>query len=165
MANKVNFEVGFSLNKTGLNELKNEFANIQRMTTASFQEMNKGKLDLDFSEATQRLVGIKDRALEIQRALEIAFNPKMNTINVSTFNKELQKSHIDARQLTEDFQYLGPAGQTSFRQIVNGMTTFNAQTKETSQLLDKMGQSLANTVKWGISSSIFNSITSSLQHA
>ena len=165
MANKVNFEVGFSLNKAGLNELKNEFANIQRMTTASFQEMNKGKLDLDFSEATQRLVGIKDRALEIQRALEIAFNPKMNTINVSTFNKELQKSHIDARQLTEDFQYLGPAGQTSFRQIVNGMTTFNAQTKETSQLLDKMGQSLANTVKWGISSSIFNSITSSLQHA
>ena len=41
----------------------------------------------------------------------------------------------------------------------------NTQIKQTNKLLNSMATSMANTVKWGITSSIFNNITGSIQKA
>jgi hypothetical protein len=39
------------------------------------------------------------------------------------------------------------------------------QLKQTNSLLDSMGKTMINTVKWGIASSVMNSFTGSIQNA
>jgi len=43
--------------------------------------------------------------------------------------------------------------------------TTNLQLKQTHSLIDSMGKTMVNTVKWGIASSIMNSFTQSVQGA
>jgi TP901 family phage tail tape measure protein len=48
---------------------------------------------------------------------------------------------------------------------MNSVTKFNTQVKETHTILNKIGTTLANTIKWNISSSLMNSVTQSIQQA
>ena len=52
-----------------------------------------------------------------------------------------------------------------FNQLQSNVLNTNLQLKNTNKLLDAMATSMANTVKWGITSSIFNKITGSIQSA
>ena len=48
---------------------------------------------------------------------------------------------------------------------MSSVTKFNTQVKETHTILNKIGTTLANTIKWNISSSLMNGVTQSIQQA
>ena len=50
-------------------------------------------------------------------------------------------------------------------QCHNTILKTNVQLKQSNKLLDDMATSMANTVKWGVTSSIFNTITQSISKA
>lgn len=45
------------------------------------------------------------------------------------------------------------------------MTNFNVKIKESYKLLDKLGKTLANTLKWNLSATLINKVSGSLQQA
>ena len=76
---KIEYSVGLKIDESGFKQLKTELQEIQKMKFSQAEG-----LGISRSELTQ----IKSRAREVEVALSAAFNPKLNTTNIDTFNKK-----------------------------------------------------------------------------
>lgn len=149
----IKFGIDFEANQASLNKLKK-----------SLQDLQKIKLG-DFKGSKEELQRIQKQASQVEKALNRAFNPTLKTTNVSAFKTELEKSGITIKQLSTDMASLGPAGVKAFGLMSTEILTTNLQLKETNSLVDSMGKTMINTVKWGIASSVMNTFTQSVQSA
>ena len=59
----------------------------------------------------------------------------------------------------------GPSGAAAFNNIASSVLNTNVELRKTSVILDKMALTMANTVRFGISSSIFNTLTGQISKA
>ena len=59
----------------------------------------------------------------------------------------------------------GPIGTSAFNNIASSVLNTNIELRKTSAVLDKMALTMANTVRFGISSSIFNTLTGQISKA
>ena len=139
--------------ESSLNKLKKSFQDLQKIKPGNF----KG--------SREELQRIQKQALQVERALNRAFNPTLKTTNISSFKAELENSGISIKQLSTDMASLGPAGVRAFGLMTTEILTTNLQLKETNSLINSMGKTMINTVKWGIASSIMNTFTQSVQGA
>ena len=156
------YGIKFNIDKTDLEKIKNELKQIQNMGTSQYQSLNPNA-SKDATQAMRELVGIKTEAAKVQAALEKAFNPSLNTTNILKFNQELNKLNIN--KIYQDFSKLGTQGVIAFRNITNALLQSNYQMKQSRKILDDMAVSFKNTIKWGLSSSVFNTLTGSIQKA
>ena len=157
--NQITFGVGFNVNESGLNKLKQSLQEIQKMTTKDFSIAS----GLKGQQAVQELNSIKASAAQVQMALAKAFNPTLGTTNITRFNQEMQKLNVP--QIAAQFNQLGVSGQTAFLNIAKQSLSLNAPLKQNVGWLTKMGETLANTVKWNIASSAINALTGSISNA
>ena len=151
--NKIQFGVHFNADKASLQDVKKALQDIQNIKPANF------------SGTKSDLMDIKRQALKVEDALERAFNPKLNSTNIQTFNQVLRSSGSSIDIVYQKFSKLGPEGQVAFSKMASSVLTTNIQLKQTHSLLQSMGTTMMNTVKWGIASSIFNNITQSVSQA
>lgn len=158
----VRINVGYNIDKSGLQSLKASLQELQRNTSAIFKEANKG---LDIKDFTSELMRIKTVASTVESALEKAFNPKLGTINVQSFNKALKEENTTIEQVYTAFSKMGATGQNAFRNLVSSTLSMNKEIKQTKTLLDKMGETLGNTIKWNIASAAINAISGKAQEA
>lgn len=119
----------------------------------------------DRISAIVQLEQLKGVAEDVGAALTKAYNPKLGSVNLGTFNKELQRSDLTLAQIGRKFEAAGPEGTKAFRSLANSVTSTNVQLKQSHQLLDKMADTLANTVKWQIASKAVNTLTGSVEKA
>ena len=155
MANggRINFQVGFNVDKSGLNQLK-----------SSLQELQKVKLG-DFSGQREELRKIQETAKLVQQALTNAFNTKLGSLNVSAFNQQLQKANLTVKQIYSDFSQFGAQGQVAFSQLARSVLTTNLQLKQTNSLVSRMGTTMMNTIKWTFASSMVQQFTNGIRQA
>lgn len=152
----INYTVKYNIDKTGLNQMKASLQEILNLTQGDLIKIN--------SKATKEdLKQLQDAAKAVGSALERAFNPNLGTLNVSKFNQELKKLNVD--KIYKDFNIMGQAGRNAFRNITSDVLTTNMQLKQTHTLLDNMATTMANTIKWGVASSVMNTFTGSVQQA
>lgn len=149
----IKFGIDFEANQTSLNKLKKSLQDLQKIKPGNFEG------------SREELQRIQKEALQVERALNRAFNPTLNTTNISAFKAELESNGITIKQLSTDMASLGPAGVRAFGLMTTEILTTNLQLKETNSLIDSMGKTMINTVKWGIASSVMNSFTQSVQGA
>ena len=157
MANggSIRYSVGFDVNSADLNQLK---ASLQAIQKQASQVSGTGKLQKEFKEAS-------DAAKKLEQILNSSWNSKLQQFNLDKVNQGINQTYGSVKQLKAEMEKGGAAGTAAFNQIASAMLNTNLQLKQSSKLLDDMATSFANTVKWGISSSIFNSMTSSIQKA
>ena len=159
---EIQYGIKFNVDNQTLQDLKGQLREIQAMTTKEYQAVNPNASKNNHA-AMQELVAIKKEALQVEQALEKAYNPKLGITNLQKFRAELKNLNIG--KFYQDLNKLGATGQNAFRGFSTGILTTNTYLKQSNKLIDEMGRSLKNTIKWGISSSIFNNITGSLQKA
>lgn len=150
---RIDFQVGFKTDKSGIEDLKKSLQDLQKIKPMNFEG---SKTDLQ---------QIKQTAADVQAALSKAFNPNINSINLKTFDNELKTSHRSIEDIYASFSKAGAQGQVAFSQMARSILTTNQQLKQTHSLINQMGTTMVNTVKWGIASSIMNTFTSSVQGA
>jgi hypothetical protein len=119
----------------------------------------------DMSAARDTLRSVQEDAEKIEKALSRAFNTKLNTLNIATFNRELSSANLSIDKVQQSFSRIGVTGQAAFNNLATDILNTNVQLRQSSKLLDDMAVSMGNTIKWGITSSIFNTMTSSIQKA
>ena len=153
---RINFQVGFQVDKTGLNTLK-----------ASLQELMSLKpIDLiNSTDAINDLQEIQTVVAKMQEALNKSYNFKLDSYNVSSFNKELNAAGVNIDRLRNAMEKAGPKGEIVFRNFANAVTQSKLELKETYNLIDSMGKTLMNTIRWSIASSAINTVTGSIQKA
>jgi hypothetical protein len=101
----------------------------------------------------------------VSKALEESYNVKLDTTNLTKFQKELSSSGLSLTQIKSEFMEAGVQGQIAFRNLATELATTNKYLKQSNQWLDKMADTLSNTVRWTIASTAVNAITGSVQKA
>lgn len=158
----VRINVGYNVDKSGLSSLKSSLQSIQKMTSEAFLANNPGK---QFENVSKELLRVKSVAATVEDALTKAFNPKLNTINIQTFNNVLKKTDTSIEEIYSAFQKAGSTGQIAFQKLVSTTLSANKEIQKTKTLLDKMSETLTHTIKWNIASSAINTISGKAQEA
>lgn len=155
MANQIQFQVGYNVDKTGLNELKTSLQEIQQQAS---QAKATGGLTNELKTAAQS-------AQQLENILNSAWNSKLQQLDLSKVNTGIKNTYGSVSQLKTSLEASGTVGATAYNKVASAVLNTNLQLKQSNKLLDNMAITMANTVKWGITSSIFNNITSSIQQA
>lgn len=160
MANqgRIKFGVDFNVNQSGLNTIKQQLQNLQNLT-------EKDLINIDASKATQELDKIHKQAKIVEDALDKSFNKKLNTNNISVFTKELEKSKLNLKMLSQEWSSAGITGQMALNNLTASLMNNNRHLRESSELLDKMANTMANTIRWSIASTALNKLTGEIQKA
>ena len=156
--------IGFSIDfkkgdQSGLRELRTQLEQLQQLTVK--EVINTGNLE----QANQKLETIQGTAKKVQQALEDSYNAKLDTTDLNKFQKSLQSQGLTLKSIKDDFAQAGIQGQIAFRNLNTELLTTSRYTKQTSEWLDKMANTLGNTVRWSIASTAVNSVTGSIQKA
>lgn len=158
MANggQVTYGINFNVDQSGLQQAKKALQDIQKMSMKDMHLIDPSITAKDFSE-------IRQQASELQSVLSKSFNSTLGTWNLQTLQASVNK--IDLNKAYNSLGRLGSQGKTAFREMsIEAMTASN-QIQKTTGFLDKMGQTMINTVKWGVASRIMNEMAGSVQQA
>lgn len=150
----INFNVNMTVNRSGLNEILKPLQQIQ----SELNSMSTDKLSKEFQQAASS-------AKQLESIINSSWNDKLGQLNLDKFNQSVKSSYGSVSQLKNSLTGAGSAGESAFNTLASQVLNTNLQLKESNKLLDDMATSMANTIKWGITSSIFNNITSSIQQA
>lgn len=150
---RIEFQVGFKADKSGINDIKKSLQDLQRIKIANFDGPKED------------LKRIKNTAKQVQSALTKAFNPNLNTINLKTFNSSLKESDLTINKIYSDFSQAGAQGQIAFSKMATSVLTTNQSLKQTENIATKLGQTFVNTIKWNIASSAINTFTGGVRNA
>ena len=151
---KIKIDIGFSVDKTGLESLQSELQIIANKINT-----------LKPNQLTPELKQAANTAHQLDNILSKTFNSDLGTLNVTKFNQELKKSGMTIQSVKADLVGAGNQGATAYNKMAQAILGTNTQLRQTNKLLDSMATTMVNTVKWGITSSIFNTITNSIQKA
>ena len=157
---RIDFTVGFKSDTQGLQQIKAELNELRKITPTMLKEINP---TWDMSKARSEFMKVERTINEVSKAFDNAFNPQLGITNIQKLNSSLQKIGID--KIYNQFSSLGSAGTQAFQKIASQALTTNIRLKESSTILDKIGNSLMNTIKWNISSSVVNNFTNSIRQA
>lgn len=154
----IQFGVRYNVDTSGLNKIKNELQQIQKMDikTFSMQSGQKGSI----AELTESLNKVKNTAKQVEDAMQKAFNPTLGGYNVNVLNKEL--NNIGLNKIANDFNSVGVQGKAMFAQLTAQATSLNTQLRQSHKILDEFATTMANTIKWNITQSIMNTFTNSV---
>lgn len=155
MANRINFQVGYTVDKTGLNEVQNALKQIQI-------EANKAGKS---STLTAELNEASKAAQQLQTILNNSWNSKLNQLDLNKLNNSIKSTYGSVEKLKTSFTSAGSEGVIAYNKFASSVLNTNLQLKQSNKLLNDMATSMSNTIKWGITSGIFNSITNSIQKA
>lgn len=158
---QLRYDINFNVDSKKIKSLQTQLKELQKLTVGDIMA-NTGQ---SFAKAEASLKTVKNRALEIEDALKKAFNPKLNTINVDKFKQSLNLSGKSLQSLRQEFAKIGPKGQLAFSKIQKQAYSFSTTVRQSHNTLQKLGTTLANSIKWSISSSVINSFSNSIQQA
>lgn len=150
---KIQFDVVFNADQASINKVKSSLEGLTKIKPSNF------------SGTKEELNQLKNTARQVEQALGNAFNTKLNTVNIKTFQAELGKAKLSVNQIYQRFSQAGAQGQVAFSQMARSVLTTNLQLKQTSSMLQNMGTTLINTAKWGVASSIMNNFANTIQSA
>lgn len=153
MANTIDFKLRTIADLKGVNELKQSLNEVRKEFTVLEHPLN-----MDTSEILKSID-------QIELALEKAYNPNINTVNFEKFNKVLKQNGTDIQTIGNNLLNAGTSGQKAFLNLTNTFTQMGSVVKRTNKLVDEMAQTMKNTVKWGLSSGLWNQMLSNTQQA
>lgn len=157
MANggQIRYNVGFNIDKTGLNELTKILQNVQ---TELAKSGSMGKTEAEIQKTITA-------AKQLEGVLNSAWNSKLNQLDLSKVSSGIKSTFGSVQQLKAQMEASGSSGAAAYNKVASAVLNTNLQLKQSNKLLDDMADTMAKTVKWGITSSIFNRITGSIQEA
>ena len=151
---RINFDVNMNVNKSSLNDIIKPLQQIQ----TKMNSMSQSKIEPPFRQAAAA-------AKQLESIINSSWNDKLNQLNLDKFNQSVKTSFSSLSELKNTLSGAGAEGDTAFNSLASSVLNTNLQLRQSNRLLDSMATSMANTVKWGITSSIFNNITGSIQKA
>ena len=152
-SNTVEYNLKTTLDASGISKLQAEIRKTQdALRVLSAQELIGDK------SATKAIQEIE----KLQQALTKSFNSRVGMLDMNKFTAELTKSKTNLAGLQQEFAKAGITGQTAFNQVIGRLGKLDTGVKSTSKAVDKIFNTIGNTVRWGIVSSAFNQMSNSV---
>ena len=139
----------------------------------------KAKAQINELVASLNKISMKDSQIFDDRELREAANAAkdltthlQNAVNVNTgkldlnkFSQSLSQSKQSLSDLYTSLSKAGPQGQQAFLQLASSIAASESQVLNLSSKVKDLGQTLKNTVKWQLSSSLVHGFMGAMQHA
>lgn len=114
---------------------------------------------------TKELEQASLKAADLKVMLEKATDINTGKLNLTSFSNQLTKNGESLSTYRKALSALGPQGEEAFLQLTQSVITADAALTTGSKKLNDFKKTLANTVKWQISSNITHGIVGELQTA
>ena len=140
---------------------------LQEMSKVVNQEMAKVQMNQSsiFGFDHKELQAISKDLTSFEQMFSKSFSDRLGSINLTNFNQALKNSNINLNNIAKAYALGGDKGKQYFRELTAEILSTNRNLKETKTFLDGMATTMGNTIKWGISSSVMNSFTGSVEKA
>lgn len=149
----VEYNLRTTLDNTGLLQLQHQLSLVRA-------EMNKmvkeGDINSEFAQAAKNVE-------KLQLALRKSFNSNIGIFDLRKFQQEL--NGLSLSRLQKDMNSIGTNGTKAFNNMIGSIGRIDTSFKSISSLTDKIYNTMGNTVRWGITASIFQRIQNSLYSA
>lgn len=155
--NKIKVGVQFDVDQSGVKNLQKALQSI----TSKAQDMS----EYGTGNLTKELVSASEAAKKLESILSSSWNEKLQSFNLTDVKKGIEDTFVSVDNLGKALVGAGADGQAAFTAFQQAVARTNIQLVESNKLLDEMAESMANTVKWGITSSIFNTLTGAISKA
>lgn len=166
---KIIYDIGFKVDDGGIDKATGSLAKITN-TLKQIQNMDIGTFMktsgiTDIQKAEEQLKLVKASAVAAGNALYSSFNQKLNTYNITKANKLLKEAGFQAKDLGSLWIQAGEQGHLAFNQVANAMTQVQGVAVKTTGVFNELGKTMANTIRWKVTSSLVNSFTGAIQQA
>ena len=104
-------------------------------------------------------------AAELKAHLQAATNVKTGNLDFSKLSQSLKQSNTSLTQYATKLQQLGPAGQQAFMTLAQSVAQAEIPIRRSSAALDKMWETLKNTARWQVSSTVLHGFMGAVQSA
>ena len=153
-SNTIEYQLKTSADLKGIEQLQKSLTQVT--TTLNRMHWNPG---VDHLGLDQSLANVQ----KLQDALTKAFNPKLGIINGQQLQKEIGNIGLDT--LINDLNKAGASGQIAINNMVGGLGRIHTNLNTISSAVDKVVNTFGNTVRWGITASIFETMSNNLRRS
>lgn len=159
---KHNIEVGLSFTantgnaKKAINDLQTSMIKLQ--TSLNRKDSLSILSTADIQAAQVELA-------KLDMALKKAVNTDTGKFDLSKFRTQLAASNTDLAQMKARLVSTGSDGERAFLNLAKSIMAAEAPTKRLNNVLGKFATTMANTVRYQISTSMWNAVTNSIQGA
>lgn len=158
MAKQLNVNLAFTADtgkaKAQLQELQRSLSTLMASATKTTNGLG---ITQDIAEATNEVA-------KLQAILEQS-KSATGGLDLGKFNQSLKQGGMQISDYAKTLSSLGPAGDQAFAQLAKSVIHAEVPLKRTNALLTEFKTTLANTVRWQISSSILHGFMGSVQQA
>ena len=158
---KIEFGIGYKVDTSSLKTVENQLHNLSKTTPQDFLKFNPDLKNLNMAES--ELKEVQATVTQIRQAYSNAFDYKTGLYNIDKLKTSLKE--IGSNNIYNSLSKLGPDGIKAFKSINDEVSKVNLKFRETNGFLEKMGETMVNTVKWSIASSAINRFTGAVQQA
>ena len=154
--NQIEYNITTKLDAKGLTQLQNQIREVE--ASLSRLATKKDSDPFNFGESVQQLQ-------KLNKALSSSFDSSLGMLNISKLKTELKDAGVTANQLGQAFSQGGAQGRIAFNNLLGQIGKIDTGLKRTSTTVDKMFNTISNTVRWGVVSSGFSAMLNSLHQS
>lgn len=155
-SNTIEYNLRTTLDRSGLTQLQTELNKV----SVQLKEMQSQDI-IDNKQVSAAINNIQ----KFQKALNSSFNTKIGMLDMTKLTSQLNDSGLSLRNLQNSFSMAGSTGKIAFTDVLAQLGKIDTGIKSTSSMVDKLFNTMGNTVRWGIMSSAFNGVTDSIRQS
>lgn len=157
-SNTIEYKIKTSLDSSGLSKLQSEIAKVQ---TSMQKLVSADSLGLQNKQMTQSI-----KTLEaVRQSLNKSFDSNLKMFDTNKFNKSLAQAKVSVSDVGKAFQYSGAQGQKAFNSLIAQTASLDTGIKNVNTTAQKAFTTLGNTIRWGLSASVFETFSNSINRA
>ena len=139
-------------------------ASIKSLQQQLTQLMNTGALNSNSLGLTKEIKDATTAVAQLKSQLSSATNSAGN-LDLTKFNDSLKASGMTLESYRAKLSALGSDGTAAFSQLASSIASAEIPIRRANGLLQEMGTTLANTVRWQLSSSLLHGFMGTIQSA
>lgn len=157
-SNVIEYKVKTVLDGTGLSKLQAELAKTENM----LQSWSSKKMGNPHIKEWEASVAVLEK---VRGAINRAYNSDIKALNISKFNKELEATEFKAKGIGTALSNAGVVGQKAFNSLIARTASLDTGLKNINSTATKLATTFKNTVRWGLSASLFEGFMSGVHEA
>ena len=154
--NRIDYTVGVNIDQASLKKAEESLSKLQIALISN--KMTKNGITAELKEA-------RKAAADLEKILSKSFNSSLGTYNMATFTKGIKEAGYTFQSLQQKMYAGGNEGIRTWNQLNSAILKQKPILKESNKMMDSLFETFGKTVRWGLSSSVFNTVTSQIHQA
>lgn len=160
-SNVIEYKVKTNLDDTGLRKLQQELGKVENVLQ-KIRTTPRDNYVAGLSQQYQEAIGTIEK---VRQTINTSYNSSIKAIDVNKFNSQLAKLEVSASSVGKAFSNAGVVGQKGLNNLIARVASLDTGIKSVNTTSQKLATTLKNTVRWGLSASVFENFMSGAHEA